>query len=72
MLSLVSASVEALFFFSGNHTFFGGSSRVAEAMSSERSDRSRSPTRVPSEGMVKGPDDAVETEVGCSRQFTTD
>ena len=35
MLSLVSASVEALFFFFGNHTISGGSSRVAEAMPSE-------------------------------------
>ena len=53
MLSLVSASVEALFFF--YHTFVGGSSRVAEAMSSEheerdRHGRSRSPARgAPSE-----------------------
>ena len=51
MLSLVSASVEALFFFFGYHTFLGGSSPVAEAMSSEheerqREERSRSPARV--------------------------
>ena len=51
MLSPVSASVEALFFLFGYHTFLGVSSRVAEAMSSEheereREDRSRSPARV--------------------------
>ena len=59
MLSLVSASVEALFFFSRYHTFVGGSSRVAEAMSSERADRddrSRSPARVAS-------NEATPTEV---------
>ncbi len=59
MLSLVSASVEALFFFFGYHTFLGGSSRVAEAMSSEheereREERSRSPARVsPTGGKAK-------------------
>ena len=63
MLSLVSASLEALFFFSGNHTFFGGSSRVVKAMSSddrEREDRSRSPARVPSnEGKDKTAEDGT-------------
>ena len=59
MLSLVSASVEALFFFCGYHTVLGGSSRVAEAMSSEheereREERSRSPARVsPTGGKAK-------------------
>ena len=56
MLSLVSAALETLFFFFFNHTIFGGSARVAEAMSSEREDRSRSPARVPSEETSKSPE----------------
>ena len=61
MLSLVSASIEALFFFSGHHTIFGGSSRVAEAMSSEREDRSRRPVRIPSDESGQGKSPEVET-----------
>ena len=59
MLSLVSASVEALFFF--YHTFVGGSSRVAEAMSSEHEERDRhGRSRSPARG---APSEATPTEV---------
>ncbi len=59
MLSLVSASVEALFFF--YHTFVGGSARVAEAMSSEHEERDRhGRSRSPARG---APSEATPTEV---------
>ena len=66
MLSIVSSSLEALFRFSGYHTFLGGSPRVAEAMSFDRGERSRSPTRetLSCQSIVKATENKADNEGG--------